>query len=173
MSLPVLASERVRLRPFGADDLDPFTRFMTDANATHYMLFRADQKTEAGARELFDRTTQSYDTDQPLLVWAITRADQDASLGWCGLWPREDKGSYEIFYTLLEPAQGQGLATEAVKLLVAHAIGKLRANSVIAFVITGNAASVRVTRRAGFKDAGPMEQDGRKGRCYRVDRPGD
>ena len=55
MKLPnVIQTKRLIIRPFQNEDLRPYLAFMTDELATQYMLFTQEQKTEKGAKELFN-----------------------------------------------------------------------------------------------------------------------
>jgi RimJ/RimL family protein N-acetyltransferase len=67
----------------------------------------------------------------------------------------------EIGYFLLPPARGQGLATEAVKLLVHYAFDHMGVNRVWATCDAGNAGSANVLRRAGVPEEGRLRAETR------------
>ena len=60
----------------------------------------------------------------------------------------------EISYELASQQRGQGYATRAVRLAVEYAFAELGLGRVQARVATGNAAAVRVARRAGLRNEG-------------------
>jgi RimJ/RimL family protein N-acetyltransferase len=67
----------------------------------------------------------------------------------------------EIGYFLLPPARGQGLATEAVRLLVHYAFDHMGVNRVWATCDADNAGSCSVLRRAGVPEEGRMRAETR------------
>ena len=79
--------------------------------------------------------------------------------GSVALWSHEDSGTAmsEIGWMVLPEFQGRGIATTAVRMLLALARGQDRWGLVHAFPATTNAPSNAVCRSAGFRFAG--EQD--------------
>ena len=79
--------------------------------------------------------------------------------GSVALWSHEDSGTAmsEIGWMVLPDFQGRGIATTAVRMLLALARGQDRWGLVHAFPATTNAPSNAVCRSAGFRFAG--EQD--------------
>lgn len=71
--------------------------------------------------------------------------------GWFG--PPDADGAVEIGYGLAPSARGQGLATEAVRQLVAW-VREQGATTVRAEVLPGNEPSLRLLGRLGFARAG-------------------
>lgn len=92
--------------------------------------------------------TQSAPFAAPTLV---------AAAGFLG--PPDAFGTTEIGYSVLPEATGLGYATEAVKALLAWALGN-GASRVIAHTTPSNAASVGVLRRCGFVEEGPVPDPG-------------
>jgi len=62
-------------------------------------------------------------------------------------------------YFLLPPARGQGIATEAVKLLAHYAFDHMGVNRVWATCDAGNAGSANVLRRAGVPEEGRLRAE--------------
>lgn len=152
---------RLLLRPHRASDADAFVAFMVDADATRHMAFTAEQRTEAGARELLEQVIDSYGTGDAILSLTIADAATDRYLGACGAWP--DGDGFEIYYTVVPAEQGRGVATEAVRALASYLFETTPAARLNAYVMTGNAASIRVARRLGFVDAGPARREAAAG----------
>jgi len=80
-----------------------------------------------------------------------------AAAGFLG--PPDEDGSVEIGYSVVPEARGLGLATEAVKALVAWAL-RNGASRVIAHTTRSNGASVAVLRRCGLVEEGPGPDPG-------------
>ncbi|MDI5961867.1 GNAT family N-acetyltransferase [Streptantibioticus silvisoli] len=83
-------------------------------------------------------------------VFTIVRAADGLAVGGIGFHgpPREE--AVEIGYDLSVTARGAGLATEAVRLLSAWALGQPDVRTVVATTEPGNAPSQAVLNRAGF-----------------------
>lgn len=111
---------------------------------------------DKAAREFF----LGYLTEHPDAVgfmgWSwLLRAKESAGLplligggGFKGL-PSED-GTVEIGYSIVEEYYGRGLATEAVRALVAWAFGDARVGRIIAETLPHLRASQRVLEKNGF-----------------------
>lgn len=82
----------------------------------------------------------------------VRRADR-AVVGDCGWFgpPRAD-GTVEIGYGLAASARGQGLAAEAVGLLLDWVAGQPDVTTVTAEVLVGNEPSLRLLHRLGFDE---------------------
>lgn len=80
-----------------------------------------------------------------------------AAAGFLG--PPDPDGTAEIGYSVVPEATGLGYATEAVKALLAWALGN-GASRVVAHTTPSNAASVGVLRRCGFVEEGPGAEPG-------------
>ena len=77
-------------------------------------------------------------------------------VGNIGLHPKEDiyKRNAEIGYFIGEPHWGQGIATEAVKLIVDYGFEELDIHRIFAGVFAYNSASRKVLENAGFEFEG-------------------
>jgi [ribosomal protein S5]-alanine N-acetyltransferase len=68
--------------------------------------------------------------------------------------PPDAEGWVEVGYSVVPSRQRRGIATHAVRLLVAHAFADPRVNGVAAETIPDNEASIKVATRAGLS---PLE----------------
>lgn len=71
--------------------------------------------------------------------------------------------SAEIGYWLGRKYRGQGIMTEAVKLVTKYAFKKLGLNRVYAFAFLWNRASAFVLKKNGFKYEGKLKKHAKKG----------
>jgi ribosomal-protein-alanine N-acetyltransferase len=78
--------------------------------------------------------------------------------GFTGL-PRPD-GTVEVGYSVLEPHQRSGLATEAVRALVDWAFGHPGVARVVGQTLPELASSIRVLEKCGFRFVGPGHEAG-------------
>ncbi len=86
---------------------------------------------------------------------ALVLQDTGAVVGFCGVVHPGGQPEAEIKYALARDHWGQGLATEAVRGMLAYAAERLGLERVIATVAPGNTASQRVLAKVGMT-AGPI-----------------
>ncbi|MEM8778142.1 MAG: GNAT family N-acetyltransferase [Cyanobacteria bacterium P01_G01_bin.49] len=146
MFLVPLKTERLVIRKFQQKDLSAFLEFMLDEESTKYLAFTEEQKTEEGAKALFDLVYQSYESQTPIHSYVIAGQDQDHYLGSCGFTPY-DEDIYECYYSVSKAQWGQGVATEAIK-TIAEELSKTA--EIRAYCHPNNVAAHRVAKKAGF-----------------------
>ncbi len=164
-----IETQRLRIRWHTPDDLQAFTAFMTDDEATRYLLFSEEDCTVDGARQILDHTIKSYTGEEPIFALAIAERETDRYIGTCGLGPSEQDGAVELFYSIIREEQGKGYATEAARALVEHAWQASDASAVVAFIMPDNKASAAVVSHLGFRDMAPMVSHGRYGRRFQLE----
>jgi ribosomal-protein-alanine N-acetyltransferase len=84
-------------------------------------------------------------------LWLLSRRDDGAPIGMCGLLKRDTLPDVDVGYALLPQFWGQGYALEAVQATLRHAASKFGLKRVIGVVSEGNAASIRVLEKAGMR----------------------
>jgi len=169
MNIPVpetIDTPRLTLRRYKRRDEMAFIDFMTDEEATRYLLFKEAERTVDGARERFERALLNYGSPIPVFALAVASKDDDRFVGACGL-NRVDMepDAMQVFYDIIPAEQGKGYATEAARAMIEyareHGVAKL-----VAFLRDENARAVSVAKHLGFEDHGPTMHHGRSGRRY-------
>ena len=154
-----ITSERLRIRRFERGDAEDFVSFMTDPESTKFLTFAEEQKSREGAIELLEATIESYNSESPMMAFAVESQESAQYIGFCGLTPRE-KGTVEILYAVMPNERSKGYATEIAVTLVAHAISRLGYRRVIAPIFEEHKASKGVITKAGFEDRGVIQSLG-------------
>lgn len=122
----------------------------------------------------YDRSAQEYFRERLVeggaamegwLGWyALRRADGGVPAVLVGaggyLGPPTPDGEVEIGYSLVAGARGNGYATEMARFLVDRALAHPAATLVVAHTDAGNAASIAVLERVGFRRAGAGAEPG-------------
>ncbi len=157
---PVIETARLIIRRHLEEDVDPFVEFMTDEDATRFLLFEDEQKTPDGAKELLDFILASYGTDDPMLALALVDRETAAYIGSCGLWPLADGTGVECYYSLLPRYWGWGFATEASIAMLYYAFEELGLEKVTAHMSDKNTKARNVAQNLGMRDMGPCEYRG-------------
>ena len=155
MSIPEVTTERLRLRGFRPDDVDPYAAMMADPEVTRYLgdgrpLARAD-----AWRQL--AMFAGHWTLRGFGVWAVEERATGRFVGRIGCFEPDGWPGFEIAYTLARPAWGRGYAREGAAAALAHARGALGRADVISIIRPGNAASVRVATALGARLRGEVE----------------
>lgn len=144
-----LTGERVVLRRLAPDDLCAFQAYRRDPELARYQGWSA--QSDADAQAFIDEMAGA-----PLFArgeWlqlAIADAASDALLGDIGLHVAADGREAEIGFTLSRPAQGRGLAIEAVALALQLLWEHATVARVLGITDVRNLASLRLLQRLGF-----------------------
>jgi RimJ/RimL family protein N-acetyltransferase len=151
----LLVGPRVLLREFRLDDVPAVLAYASDPEVTRYLAW--DAYDDPGTAAAFIRSTQAGGT-----TWfarAIVLRAEDRVVGGADLRivsPRDRRG--EIGYGLARAWWGQGLATEAARLLLRlgfEGIGLVRIEALCA---VDNERSVRTLERLGMRREGRLAQ---------------
>jgi RimJ/RimL family protein N-acetyltransferase len=151
IQFPSVSTPRLKLRPFGASDLDALDAIHGDPQVMRFL------GVGAGAGKTRTRP-ENWDFMQRVLgqwalrgygVWAVELTATGALIGRAGLLHPFEWPSAEIAYTFARAAWGQGLATEAVLAIRDWAFAHLPDPHFVSFISPDNAASRRLAARVG------------------------
>ncbi len=154
-----ITSKRLRIRRFERGDAEDFVSFVADPESTRFLTFGEEQKSREGAKKLLDVTIASYDSEAPLMAFAVEHKESRQFVGFCGLTPREE-GVVEIMYAVMPDERGKGYATEIAATLAQYAVNQLGYRRVIAPVSPEHEVSKAVALKAGFRDRGIGQNPG-------------
>ena len=145
--MPPPPTARVAFRTWTAEDLPLACELWGDPRVTALIGGPFD---DAAVRR---RLHAEIETERRhgIQYWPIFNAASGAHLGCCGLRPRDlARGVLEIGFHLRPEASGRGLATEAARAVIDHALGTLRAAALFAGHHPENHASRRLLLGLGF-----------------------
>jgi RimJ/RimL family protein N-acetyltransferase len=153
--VPVLETERLRLRPHRPDDFDFSAALWADPIVTRYIGGHALTREEVWGRLL------RYDGHWAMLgfgYWALEDKLSGAFLGELGfadlqreIEPRLD-GMAEIGWVLGPQHHGKGYATEAVRAIIDWGDAHLTTTRMVALIHPENIASRRVAEKFMFRE---------------------
>jgi RimJ/RimL family protein N-acetyltransferase len=155
--LPALSSSRLTLRWLrDADAPDVFAVFR-DSEVMRYWSSPPMQRL-AEAAELIRRIHELF-RSRTLFQWGIASQSSDAILGTCTLFHLDaTHRRAEIGFALGRAHWGQGLATEAVELLIGFAFDRLNLHRLEADVDPRNDRSLQLLERQGFQREGLLRE---------------
>lgn len=152
--IPVLVTDRLVLRGHQPADLSPIAAMMADPVVVRHIGNRTHPREDAWRRMLCGPAMWM------LLgygYWAVERRSDGELIGQLGFadFKRDMSPSIEslpeLGYVFAAEAQGQGFASEGVAAALEWADHTLESDEVVAIIDPGNASSIRVAEKAGFK----------------------
>jgi RimJ/RimL family protein N-acetyltransferase len=149
--LPV-RTDRLVLRPFTPEDVEPLYAFHSDPAAVRYVPYpprTRDQVVEVLRRKVASTALQA---EGSLLELAVVRSADQSLIGDVLLAVRSvQHQTLEVGYIFAPAAAGRGYATEAVRALVDLAFTTVGARRVVARVDERNVRSSALLERLGFR----------------------
>lgn len=152
------------LRPFKRGDEESLARNINNKKIYHNLLNVPYPYTLKDAKKWIDENLKEAKNKNPEKIrLAIEIAGEIAG----GIGLDKIKGhKAEIGYWLGEKYWGQGIATQAVKLVAKYGFDKLKLKRIYAHVFPWNKASMRVLEKAGFKFEGVLKKNHKKNNRY-------
>jgi len=168
LKIPILLTERLRLRPFRRSDFDDYAALNADPEVVRHL----------GGGGPWDRG-RSWRHMAFLLghwqlgrpgMWVVEQRESGAFVGAVGFSEPEGWPGCELAWVLARRWWGLGYATESARAALAQAFDGWQRERVISLIHPDNHASVRVAERIGEKLQGRMHHFGREMLCYGIDR---
>lgn len=155
----------VRIRPYAEGDLPLLRALLGDPEMTRFL--GGPESAEALAARHERYLTADPETNG---LFTVLLCEPAAAVGWVGFWESEWDGEHvwECGWHVLREFQGQGVATEAMRLALDAARSRNRHGFMDAFPSVDNGASNAVCRRLGFRFLGEAEVEYPKGRMMRA-----
>lgn len=154
--VPVLETARLRLRAFTAGDGDTHSAMLADPAVARFL-------GQPASREEAWRKLLSCVGLWPVLgygYWAVARRQDDRPIGLVGFADfRRDltpsiEGLPEMGWIFAAEAHGQGYGTEAGEAALRWIDSELGPREITAIISPGNAASIALARKLGFREDG-------------------
>jgi RimJ/RimL family protein N-acetyltransferase len=145
----------VRLRPWSEQDLPLLERTVGDPELTRYL---GGAETPEKIQERHGRYLRLADADGGRM-FVIVAGPDEAPAGTHGYWKRDGGGDaiWETGWFVLPEFQGQGIATEATRLVAELAWGDAPGRPIHAYPSVDNGASNAVCRKVGFRLIGEFD----------------
>jgi RimJ/RimL family protein N-acetyltransferase len=132
--VPVIETERLRLRGWRDDDLDAYAALCADPEVMRWLGAHGEPKTRDESAEQLAGFRRHWD-EHGFGLWCVTPIDGDGCLGFIGLaiptFLPEVLPAVEIGWRLARPAWGRGLATEGARRVVPFAFETLGLDRIV------------------------------------------
>jgi RimJ/RimL family protein N-acetyltransferase len=161
-----LETARLVIRTFRSGDADAWIAMFNDPEVARFLPPGPAPTLETFETALGSR--HAMEREIGYAVWAIEAKATGEFLGQCGLRPAAtmdpSAGSeIDLAYHLARPAWGKGYATEAVIAVLAHGLGPVGLDRVMAVTMPENVGSWRVMEKAGMRYEGSAAYYGLEG----------
>ncbi len=165
-------TERLLLRRWREEDLEPYARLCADPEVMRYLPARLSREESAQQIAAFVRHWE----ERGFGLWAVEERASGEFVGFVGLmhhqdWP-EGEHRTEVGWRLARPHWGRGLATEGALASVRHGFEGLGLERIISITAPENLASRRVMEKAGLTYRGETCWRGHEVVWYAIDREG-
>lgn len=147
----VIETDRIFLRPFCINDIEPFAKICANPNVMRYIGDGKPVSLDIIAEKITE-WIELYEKQKYGLM-ALVMKDTDELIGFCGFIHQiVDEIEYiELGYRLDEAHWGQGIATEAAVAARDYAFNVLEIPMLIAIINHQNDVSKRVVKKVGMK----------------------
>ncbi len=143
-AIPVLETERLRLRAPKVEDFEPFAVFLASDRA----VLERGRQDRAGAWKHFCAATAGW-VLRGYGAFSIEDRESGAYLGECGIFREHDYPEDELGWMVVPEAEGRGIAREAALAARGWAYDGLGLKSLVSYIDRGNCRSIRLAERLG------------------------
>jgi RimJ/RimL family protein N-acetyltransferase len=144
--IPVIETERLRLRAPRVADFDTYAAIFTSDRARH--IGGPYSREEAWGD--FTQATALW-TLRGIGMWSIEARADGTLLGFAYLWQEYGDPEPEMGWMLTAAAEGQGYATEAARAMLPLALRLFGPGGVVSYIDATNAPSLRVAGKLGAR----------------------
>ena len=152
-TVDAVETERLLLRPFRPDDIDPLAILFSDPAVWWYPFGRGLTREES--ERFLDRQISRRET-HGFAMWAAELKEANELVGFVGLsvpvWLPEVLPAVEAGWRLHPRCWGQGLATEGARASLRYGFDVLALDRIISIYMPDNLASGRVMTKLGMRD---------------------
>lgn len=155
--LPVIETERIRLRHLEESDTDSLFEIFSDREALRFWS-SPPYKERAEAEKLLAEIHE-YFRQKTLFQWGIAHKSDDKIIGTTTLFRLDEQSRRaEIGYILNRRFWGNGYVNEALTALLDFAFEKMNLHRIEADIDPRNTASVKTVERLGFEREGLLRE---------------
>ncbi|HEX7029539.1 MAG TPA: GNAT family N-acetyltransferase [Gammaproteobacteria bacterium] len=164
-----MESERLKLRPFVAGDLDSLHALWTDPDVRRH-LWDNRQLGRDDTAAIIEQSAALH-RDEAAGLWAVERREEPGLIGFGGYWYFGEPRELQILFGLRPEHWGMGLATELAQCLIHYGFQTLQLARVTGATDRANVSSQRVMEKAGMRFLERVRSRTHDLMYYAIDRP--
>lgn len=150
MTVQVLQTERLTIRPFTEDDAAFILELVNDAEWLRFIGDKNVHSLDDARRYLREGPLAMY-ARHGLGLCCVERRNDGLALGLCGLIKRETLDDVDLGFAFLPGARGRGYAREATAAVLSDGLRTKGLRRIVAITDPGNQASARVLEATGLR----------------------
>jgi RimJ/RimL family protein N-acetyltransferase len=158
-----LGTARLVIRTFEARDAGPWLAMVSDPEVTRFLPAGPAPTMEQAQRVIGER--QAMERELGHAMWAVDDKATGTFVGQCGLRPVDEGAGPEIdlAYHYTRASWNRGYGTEAAIAVIAHGLGPVGLDAIMAVTLPENIGSWRIMQNAGMRYAGLVDYYGLEG----------
>ena len=158
-----LETARLVIRTFEARDAGPWLAMVSDPEVRRFLPSGPAPTMGLAQRVIGER--QAMERELGHAMWAVDDKMTDTFVGQCGLRPVDEGAGPEIdlAYHYATASWNKGYGTEAAIAVLAHGLGPVGLDAIMAVVVPENVGSWRVLEKAGMRYEGLVGYYGMEG----------
>jgi [ribosomal protein S5]-alanine N-acetyltransferase len=148
-TFPVIETNRLVLRQVTKDDAEDILKYLSDKNVMEHYGMEPFKSLDDALDEIY--WYQSIFEKKTGIRWGITLKGQERVIGSCGflnIVPQHYRS--EIGFELSKDFWGQGIASEAVEVVIKYGFEQLNLQRIQALIEPPNISSQKLVERMGF-----------------------
>jgi RimJ/RimL family protein N-acetyltransferase len=168
LDIPTLETQRLRLRAWREDDLEPYARFCASEAMVRFLggVCGREDAWRRIVMFLGHWVLRGYGN------WVIEEKASGRWAGYSGLWKPEGWQEPEVMWGLAADCQGRGYATEAGRCAREFAYRQFSWRTLVSYIAPENAPSRRVAARLGARHERDINLRGSLAGVWRHPGPG-
>lgn len=146
----MINTERLILRSWKKEDLEPLVRLNTDPQVMEFFSNHLTREESLARLELYTKHLQDHGWG----LWAVSVPGVSDFIGWIGLWPISYDAHFapaiEVGWRLLPEFWGKGYATEGARASIQYGFDVLKLDEIVATIVPANLRSIHVAEKLGM-----------------------
>lgn len=146
----IIETERLLIRPFNLDDIEPSYAMNLDAEVSKYTGDGGIVSKKEIERRIIENVLGDYEK-HGFGRLVVELKGENTFIGFTGLKYLEDMNEVDLGYRFIRKYWGKGIATESAKACLKLGFETLELNKIIAMVLPENINSIRVLEKLNFE----------------------
>ena len=169
-----LETARLVIRPLDRRDAEAWIAMVSDPEVRRFLPPAPDPTIETFERAIESRHTM--ESELGYAMWAVEDRATGTFIGQCGIRPassmdKDAESEIDLAYHFARSSWHKGYASEAAVAVLAHGLGPIGLESIMAVVVPENVGSWRVMEKVGMRYEGLADYYGMRGlKKYVADR---
>jgi RimJ/RimL family protein N-acetyltransferase len=166
--IPIIRTERLILRAFRPEDLDPFAAMVSDPEVIGLATYQGKVMTRAQAWNWLCLMLGHWHM-RGFGIWAVEEAESGELIGRIGLQFLDWFDDVELVWMLRQSSWGKGFASEGAKAAIQYGFDEKDLPRIAAVINIDNQSSIRLAERVGMIREKELEREGVQFIQYAID----